>query len=81
MSGMASYTPGMEISGGSLGHGLTVAARMGLGLRYRGNDARVYGNDIEARQRRRRPHHFPLPRRVELDHLRHLDVNGGSHIH
>ena len=25
MSGMASYTPGMEISGGSLGHGLTVA--------------------------------------------------------
>ena|SRR5690349_257415 len=25
MSGMASYTPGMEISGGSLGHGLAVA--------------------------------------------------------
>jgi transketolase len=42
MSGMASYTPGMEISGGSLGHGLTVATGMGLGLRYRGNDARVY---------------------------------------
>ena len=32
----------MEISGGSLGHGLTVATGMGLGLRYRGNDARVY---------------------------------------
>ena len=42
MSGMASYTPGMEISGGSLGHGLTVATGMALGLRYRGNDARVY---------------------------------------
>src|SRR5262249_56776997 len=28
MSGMASYTPGMEISGGSLGHGLTVAVGM-----------------------------------------------------
>jgi transketolase len=42
MSGMASYTPGMEISGGSLGHGLTVATGMGLGLRHQGNDARVY---------------------------------------
>jgi transketolase len=42
MSGMASYTPGMEISGGSLGHGLTVAAGMGLGLRLQGNPAHVY---------------------------------------
>ncbi|ORA37330.1 transketolase [Mycobacterium aquaticum] len=41
MSGMASYTPGMEISGGSLGHGLTVAVGMALGLRHQGNDARV----------------------------------------
>ncbi|OBB12870.1 transketolase [Mycolicibacterium setense] len=41
MSGMASYTPGMEISGGSLGHGLTVAVGMALGLRYQGNSARV----------------------------------------
>jgi transketolase len=42
MSGMASYTPGMEISGGSLGHGLPVATGMALGMRYKGNDARVY---------------------------------------
>ncbi|MFC7340588.1 transketolase [Saccharopolyspora griseoalba] len=42
MSGMASYTPGMEISGGSLGHGLGVAAGMALGLRHQGNPARVY---------------------------------------
>jgi transketolase len=42
MSGMASYTPGMEISGGSLGHGLTVATGMALGLRYKGYNARVY---------------------------------------
>jgi transketolase len=42
MSGMASYTPGMEISGGSLGHGLTVATGMALGLRHQGNPARVY---------------------------------------
>nr|WP_296072270.1 transketolase [uncultured Actinoplanes sp.] len=42
MSGMASYTPGMEISGGSLGHGLTVATGMALGLRHQGSPARVY---------------------------------------
>src|ERR687889_152422 len=42
MSGMASYTPGMEISGGSLGHGLTVATGMALGLRHQGNPAHVY---------------------------------------
>ncbi|KUI31071.1 transketolase [Mycobacterium sp. IS-1496] len=41
MSGMASYTPGMEISGGSLGHGLTVAVGMALGLRHQGSPARV----------------------------------------
>ncbi|WP_345800131.1 transketolase [Microbacterium sp. AZCO] len=41
MSGMASYTPGMEISGGSLGHGLTVAVGIALGLRYQGSDSRV----------------------------------------
>jgi transketolase len=39
---MASYTPGMEISGGSLGHGLGVATGMALGLRYQENPARVY---------------------------------------
>jgi transketolase len=41
MSGMASYTPGMEISGGSLGHGLTVAVGMALGLRHQGSASRV----------------------------------------
>ena len=42
MSGMASYTPGMEISGGSLGHGLGVATGMALGLRHQGNGAHIY---------------------------------------
>jgi transketolase len=42
MSGMASYTPGMEISGGSLGHGLAVACGTALGLRRLGNPARVF---------------------------------------
>lgn len=41
MSAMASSTPGMEISGGSLGHGLGLATGMALGLRHLGNPARV----------------------------------------
>jgi transketolase len=41
MSAMASYTPGVEISGGSLGHGLPVATGMALGLRHQGHGARV----------------------------------------
>jgi transketolase len=42
MSGMSTYTPGMEISGGSLGHGLPIAVGMALGLRHQGSAARVY---------------------------------------
>lgn len=42
MSGMSTYTPGMEISGGSLGHGLGIAVGMALGLRFQGSDARVF---------------------------------------
>ena len=41
MSGMASYTPGMEISGGSLGQGLPIAVGMCLGLRRKRSDAFV----------------------------------------
>jgi transketolase len=44
MSGMASYTPGMEMSGGSLGQGLTIAVGMALGLRHQGNPALVYNS-------------------------------------
>ncbi|MCB1834589.1 MAG: transketolase [Geminicoccaceae bacterium] len=42
MSGMASYTPGMEITGGSLGHGLGIAVGMALGLKRKTSDAFVY---------------------------------------
>ena len=42
MSGMSTYTPGMEISGGSLGHGLTIAVGTALGLRCQGSGARVF---------------------------------------
>lgn len=44
MSGMASYTPSMEISGGSLGQGLPIAVGIALGLRLRGNPAFVYNS-------------------------------------
>ncbi len=42
MSGMASYTPGMEMSGGSLGLGLSIAVGMALGLKRKASAARVY---------------------------------------
>ena len=42
MSGMASYTPGMEITGGSLGHGLGIGVGMALGLKRKKSPAFVY---------------------------------------
>ncbi|WP_313516836.1 transketolase [Pseudomonas sp.] len=44
MSGMATYTPGMEISGGSLGQGLAIAVGQALGLRMKDNAAFVYNS-------------------------------------
>ena len=44
MSGMATYTPGMEISGGSLGQGLVIAVGMALGLKQKKNPAFVYNS-------------------------------------
>lgn len=42
MSGMASYTPGMEITGGSLGHGLGIAVGMALGLKRKKSGSFIY---------------------------------------
>jgi transketolase len=42
MSGMASYTPGMEVSGGSLGHGLGLAVGICLGLKRKKSKSFVY---------------------------------------
>src|SRR5436190_15839576 len=44
MSGMASYTPGMEMSGGSLGQGLAIGVGMALGLKQKNNPAFVYNS-------------------------------------
>lgn len=41
MSAMATYTPGVEISGGSLGHGLPIALGTSLALTRRGSDRLV----------------------------------------
>lgn len=41
MSGMSTYTPGMELSGGSLGHGLSIAVGMALSLRHQDKNQRV----------------------------------------
>ncbi|WP_028291932.1 transketolase [Oceanobacter kriegii] len=42
MSGMASYTPGMEITGGSLGHGLGIGVGMAMGLKRKQSASFVY---------------------------------------
>ncbi|WNJ92774.1 transketolase [Bosea sp. 685] len=42
MSAMAAYTPGMEITGGSLGHGLGIAVGMALGLKRKASKSFVY---------------------------------------
>ena len=42
MSGMAAYTPGMEMSGGSLGLGLSIGVGIALGLKRKGSANRVY---------------------------------------
>ena len=44
MSGMATYTAGMEISGGSLGQGLAIAVGMALGLKHKKNPAFIYNS-------------------------------------
>jgi len=41
MSGMSSYTPGMEMSGGSLGQGLSIAVGHALGLKRKGSSSFV----------------------------------------
>src|SRR3546814_17084512 len=39
-----SYTPGMEMSGGSLGQGLSIAVGMALGLKQKGGKQFVYNS-------------------------------------
>ena len=52
MSGMASYTPGMEISGGSLGQGLAIGVGMALGLQAEEEPGLRLQLDVGRRTRR-----------------------------
>ena len=49
MSGMAAYTPGMEITGGSLGHGLPISIGMALGLKRKKSASFVYTLPLQLR--------------------------------
>jgi transketolase len=42
MSGMRSYTPGMEMSGGSLGQGMSIAVGQALGLKRKASSSFIY---------------------------------------
>ncbi|HIW99739.1 MAG TPA: transketolase, partial [Candidatus Nesterenkonia stercoripullorum] len=42
MSSMRTYTPGVEISGGSLGHGLVIANGVAMGLKRKSSPSFVY---------------------------------------
>ncbi|MCW2308963.1 transketolase [Rhodobium gokarnense] len=42
MSGITSHTPGMEITGGSLGHGLGIAVGAALGLKRKASGSFIY---------------------------------------
>jgi transketolase len=65
ISSMATYTPGVEISGGSLGHGLPIAIGVALGLRHQGNSADSGGDDPPTPRRDRCPGvHLPVRRRT-----------------
>lgn len=44
MSGMATYTPGMEISGGSLGQGLAIGVGMAMALQMKGSPRWVFNS-------------------------------------
>ena len=52
MSGMATYTPGMEISGGSLGQGLAIGVGMALGLKQKKQPGLRLQLDVRRRARR-----------------------------
>ena len=86
MSGMASYTPGMEMSGGSLGQGLSIAVGMGLGLKRKGSDASRLHAVLRRRARRRldlgsdpcRPAHHKLDNLIAIVDVNNQQADGPS---
>jgi transketolase len=76
MSGMASYTPGMEMSGGSLGQGLSIAVGHALGLKRKGSSSRVSTRCSPTASSTRAPPGRPPCRRGPLQ-ARQPDRDGG----
>ncbi len=85
MSGMATYSPGMEMSGGSLGQGLSIAVGMALGLKHKNNPALVInsmsdgeldeGSTWEAAMSAA---HYKLSHLITLVDLNHQQADGNS---
>lgn len=88
MSGMKTYTPGMEISGGSLGHGLGQAVGMALGLRLQGRtDQLVYNllsdgelNEGSTWEAAMSASHFKLGNVVAIVDLNGLQADGRTDL-
>ena len=85
MSGMATYTPGMEMSGGSLGQGLPIAVGMALGLRQKGNPAFVYNcmsdgelNEGSTWEAAMSASHFELSNLITLVDVNNQQADGQS---
>lgn len=86
MSGMATYTPGMEISGGSLGQGLAIAVGQALGLRMKGSGAFVYNSMSDGEldegavwEAALSASHHKLARLINLVDINRQQADGPSH--
>jgi len=86
MSGMATYTPGMEISGGSLGQGLAIAVGQALGLRLKGSGAFVYNSMSDGEldegavwEAAMSAAHHKLPNLINLVDINRQQADGPSH--
>ena len=86
MSGMATYTPGMEISGGSLGQGLAIGVGMALGLRMKGSQARVFNSMSDGEldegavwEAAMSASHHGLSNLINLIDLNRQQADGASH--
>ena len=85
MSGMAAYTPGMEMSGGSLGLGLSIAVGMALGLKRKGSAAASTTCSPTANSTRARPGrrsmsaaHYKLDNLVAIVDVNNQQADGPS---
>lgn len=86
MSGMATYTPGMEISGGSLGQGLSIGVGMALGLKRKQSAAWVVNSmsdgeldEGSTREAAMSAAHHGLSNLIVLVDINRQQADGNSH--